>query len=83
MRTRMISGAILLLLAACAPRGFAVNIFTVANTNDSGFASLRSAIENLNSFPGQSNLIRFTIPGDGVQTIAPLSPLPVISNGHD
>ena len=73
-------GSLLLLLVASAASSRAVNIFTVANTNDSGFASLRNAILGVNSFPVGSNLIRFMIPGEGVHTIAPLTPLPVISN---
>jgi hypothetical protein len=80
MKTALKLGALLLLLVASAASSRAVNIFTVANTNDSGFASLRNAILGVNSFPAGSNLIRFMIPGEGVQTIAPVTPLPAISN---
>jgi hypothetical protein len=53
--------------------------FTVANTNDSGTGSLRQAITDSNSSPGP-NVIAFSIPGNGVQSITPLTPLPDITN---
>ena len=52
--------------------------FTVTNANDSGYGSLRQAILNANAFPG-TNLITFDI-GSDVQTIAPLSALPTITD---
>jgi hypothetical protein len=52
--------------------------FTVTNTNDSDGGSLRQAILNANASPG-ADTIRFNIPGAGVQTIAPLSALPTIT----
>jgi hypothetical protein len=52
--------------------------FTVFNTNDSGFGSLRQAILNANATPGFQT-IDFAIPGSGVQTIAPTSELPTIT----
>src|SRR5260370_266936 len=57
-----------------------VNPFpVVTNTNDSGAGSLRQAILDFNA---NSNLtvITFNIPGVGVQTITPLSALPVITH---
>jgi parallel beta-helix repeat protein len=54
-------------------------VFTVTNTNDSGIGSLRQAILDANATPG-ADTINFTIAGSGVQTIAPLSPLPDITN---
>jgi parallel beta-helix repeat protein len=54
-------------------------VFTVTTTNDSGGGSLRQAISAANTTPG-SHQIRFAIPGEGVQTIAPLSELPGVSN---
>ncbi len=48
----------------------------VTNTNGSGAGSLRDAIAFANSAPGTT--ITFNIPGGGVQTISPLSPLPAI-----
>jgi trimeric autotransporter adhesin len=55
------------------------NPLIVTTTADSGLGSLRAAIEYVNITPGTST-ISFDIPGAGVQTIAPLSALPVIIN---
>ena len=54
--------------------------FTVTNTADDGPGSLRQAIivSNLNMGPS-ANVINFNIPGAGVKTISPLSPLPTIT----
>jgi len=54
-------------------------IFTVTNTNDSGAGSLRQAILDANANAGL-DLITFNIPGSGVQTIAPLTLLPDITD---
>jgi len=53
---------------------------TVTTTADSGVGSLRQAIldANADGAPGAVS-IEFNIPGGGVQTIAPLSPLPAIT----
>ena len=53
--------------------------FVVSSTNDDGPGSLRQAILDSNSATGQTNTIDFNIPGGGVQTIAPLSALPAIT----
>ena len=50
-------------------------VFTVTNTNDSGFGSLRQAILDANGNDGV-DLIAFDIPGTGVHTITPTSALP-------
>ena len=55
-------------------------IAAVTTTADSGQGSLRQAILDSNAFTGATNTIDFAIPGSGVQTIAPLSPLPVITD---
>jgi uncharacterized repeat protein (TIGR01451 family) len=55
--------------------------FVVTNTNDSGTGSLRQAILNANAHAGANDLITFAIPGSGVRTITPLSPLPAITEG--
>ena len=56
-----------------------LSTFVVSNTNDGGPGSLRQAILDSNSATGQTNTIDFDIPGSGVQTIAPLSALPAIT----
>jgi hypothetical protein len=53
--------------------------FLVINTSDSGLGSLRQAILDANA-AGGTNTINFTIPGAGVQTIIPLTPLPTITS---
>ena len=58
--------------------------FSVTNTDDSGPGSLRTAIElanaTANSPANAPDVIAFDIPGAGVQTIRPLSTLPVITD---
>lgn len=51
---------------------------TVTNDNDSGPGSLRWAIEQVNASEG-ADVIQINIPGTGVHTIAPVSPLPEIT----
>ncbi len=53
--------------------------FVVSSTSDSGPGSLRQAILDSNAATGQTNSIDFAIPGAGVQTIAPPSALPAIT----
>src|SRR2546425_8502163 len=53
--------------------------FTVTNTADSGAGSLRQAIIDANNNAG-ADTIAFLIPGVGVQTITPASPLPTITD---
>lgn len=53
--------------------------FTVANTNDSGFGSLRQAILDANALPGLDN-IDFNISGAGPHTITPAIALPAITS---
>lgn len=50
----------------------------VTNTNDSGDGSLRQAIA-CGSIRSAGDTISFNIPGTGVKTIAPLSPLPALT----
>src|SRR5262249_51418713 len=61
-----------------------LSIFTVSNTNDSGAGSLRQAILDANTAatgtPTAPDLIQFAILASGVQTIAPISPLPPITD---
>ncbi len=51
----------------------------VTNTNDEGEGSLRQAITDSNSDLGDVDRIHFNIPGPGPHTIAPLSPLPTVT----
>ncbi len=55
-------------------------VFSVTTTADSGPGSLRQAILDSNAVTGGTNTIDFAIPGSGVHTILPLSPLPAIVN---
>src|SRR5262249_38049589 len=57
-----------------------LSTFLVNTTADGGPGSLRQAIVDSNAAAGATNTIDFKIPGQGVQTIAPLSPLPAITN---
>ncbi|MGH3850729.1 MAG: hypothetical protein ACRDRT_13670, partial [Pseudonocardiaceae bacterium] len=61
----------------CQPSAVA-NTITVTNTNDSGAGSLRQAITDANATT-DADVIRFNIPGTGVQTISPTSVLPQIT----
>jgi hypothetical protein len=56
-----------------------LSTFLVTNTADSGPGSLRQAIIDSNGATGQTNTIDFALPGQGVHTISPLSPLPAIT----
>src|SRR5829696_7786287 len=69
--------AILVFGLCFAPSAFAAT-FTVTNTNDNGAGSLRQAIVDANATAGLDT-IGFSI-GSGVQTISPLSPLPVVTD---
>ena len=53
--------------------------YVVTSTDDTGAGSLRQAIEDANANPG-ADTVAFNIPGTGVQTIAPLSDLPDITD---
>ncbi|MBV8312287.1 MAG: hypothetical protein JO344_18045, partial [Planctomycetaceae bacterium] len=54
--------------------------FLVINTVDRGPGSLRQAILDSNAATGQANTIDFSIGSGGVQTIAPVSPLPALTS---
>src|SRR3712207_6671953 len=60
-----------------APPYFAA--FVVTNTNDAGQGSLRQAILDANANFG-ADTFTFNIPGAGLHTITPASPLPAITN---
>ena len=67
------------LLVCLVPISVSAATFTVTNTNDSGPGSFRQAILNANGASG-NDLIAFAIPGGGVHTIKPSSPLPPITD---
>ena len=54
-------------------------VFVVTTTADGGPGSLRQAILDSDAATGGTNTIDFAIAGPGVQTIAPASPLPAIT----
>ena len=76
-RAALIAALLMLLATASALRAGNV-VFTVVNTNDSGAGSLRQAFLDANAL-GAGSLIHFAIPGAGVHTIAPASPLPPLT----
>src|SRR5579871_2902285 len=53
-----------------------LSTFTVTSIADSGLGSLRQAILDSNAETAGAGTIAFDIPGAGVQTIQPTSPLP-------
>jgi len=58
----------------------AASDFVVTNTNDAGAGSLRQAITDVNTIcrSGGMHTISFAIPGTGLHTIRPLTPLPAL-----
>ena len=66
-------------LAAQIPLVVTSGRFEVTTTADGGPGSLRQAILDSNNAPDGTNTIDFDIPGTGVRTIAPASPLPAIT----
>jgi titin len=55
-----------------------LSVFAVITSNDSGEGSLRQAILDANANAGPDTII-FDVPGAGVHTIRPLSPLPTVT----
>jgi len=76
LKDRWLRGVIVLALS-CAVSPAAT--FVVTNASDTGLGSFRQALLDANSTPG-ANLVQFNLPGSGVRTLAPLSPLPLITN---
>ena len=71
---------VVVLAAWLAAASALANTYTVTSTADSGAGSLRQAILDANANPG-ADTIEFNIVGSGVQTIAPASALPAITDG--
>src|SRR6185436_19953124 len=69
---------IAVVVALAARRGLA-NTYTVTSTADSGAGTLRQAILDANGNVG-ADTIEFNIVGGGVQTISPVTALPVITS---
>jgi hypothetical protein len=69
----------LVLFLGSIDRFVVASTFTVSNTNDSGGGSLRQAILDANNHAG-ADTIEFNISAAGVQTIAPTSALPTITD---
>src|SRR5713101_1262491 len=79
MTSRKAGQILLLVVLALSVARFSKSVtFMVINTNDSGPGSLRQAILGANANSG-FDTIAFSI-GSGPQTIAPLSPLPAITD---
>ena len=77
---RRVGVLVLVVVAFAAAAGAArAAVLTVTSTADSGAGTLRQAILDANASPG-ADTIDFDISGDGVHTIAPLSPLPAITD---
>jgi hypothetical protein len=82
-RRPLVTGlCVALLLSLAAGGATAATEFAVTNTNDSGPGSLRQAILDANAFINSlhDNTVVFAIPGSGVHSIRPLSPLPPIKD---
>ncbi|HZM89033.1 MAG TPA: right-handed parallel beta-helix repeat-containing protein, partial [Blastocatellia bacterium] len=83
-RRTFISAALIIvgcmvLLESLSIRRVRAATFTVLNTNDSGAGSLRQAITSANG-DLLIDTINFNIPGGGVHTITPNTPLPEITS---
>ncbi len=79
-RTLSVLGLAFLLAASAAARPPVAAILTVTTSADSGAGSLRQAILDSNASAAVVDTIQFSIGGGGVQTIAPTSALPAITD---
>jgi hypothetical protein len=79
MRSLALRTAALAVTVAMLAGGVSAATFTVTSTNDSGAGSLRQAILDANGNPG-ADTIAFAISASGVQTIAPATPFPQITD---
>jgi parallel beta-helix repeat protein len=73
---KMISALVIVTITTTVTRAAT---FTITSTNDSGPGSLRDAITAANANRGLDTIV-FNIPGTGVQTIQPASPLPALTD---
>ena len=81
MRTASVLRACLAAALTASPASLSATVFTVTNTADSGAGSLRQAMTDANNAAGP-HTIHFNIPGGGVHTISPATPLPQIIIGE-
>lgn len=72
-------GVVLALVSVVISSRASAGLFTVTTTADSGAGSLRQAILDANAGGAGPHTINFNIPGNGVQTIEPLTDLPTIT----
>lgn len=79
MRKATLVALVAALVALTTATARAGTTFTVTNTNDSGQGSLRQAILDANTNPGNDR-IHFDIPGTGVHVIHVLTDLPTITD---
>ena len=77
-RSRVHRWISVVVLAISLPASLAAT-YTVTSTNDAGPGSLRQAFLEANANPGP-HVVQFSIPGAGVQTLAPISPWPELTN---
>jgi CSLREA domain-containing protein len=84
--SRILLGAIVAALVLVAPAVASAATFTVNSADDLndgsctvGHCSLREALNAANAAPG-NDVIAFAIGGGGAQTIAPISPLPEVTD---
>ena len=71
--------ALMVAYLLAAKPAHASTTYTVTNTNSNDEGTFRQAILDANATPG-ADTIKFDIPGTGVQTIAPNTPLPTITD---
>jgi hypothetical protein len=76
LRTPALTAAIGVVVLVASPAS--ALIYYVTNTNDAGAGSLRQAILNANANAGADGIL-FTIPGNGLHVITPLSELPPLT----
>jgi parallel beta-helix repeat protein len=81
MFSKMLAGA---LGASIVALGVATSAqaatITVNDSGNSGSGTLRDAINTANNTPAVADTIKFKIPGSGVHTIRPLTPLPTLTS---
>jgi hypothetical protein len=75
----VLRGVVLVGFLGVSPGIASAATLTVTNSNDSGAGSLRECMTVANANPGADTIV-FNIPGPGVHTVAPTSPLPPLTD---